>query len=133
MSAEPSIVELTDRTELEAVLGSDAGAVIIAFDPCPGRAAGDLCREIEPVAQRFGGAPIRFCKVRTDAHPELGRPFGIRTVPTVLCFVDGQIVDATVGRMDRMRLDKLTQNLLSRVVGDGFFSRLVAGLRRLAS
>lgn len=133
MSAEPSIVELTDPTELEAVLSSDAGAIIIAFDPCRGRADGDLSREIQPIALRFAGAPVRFCKVRTDLHPELGRPFGIRLVPTVLCFIDGRLVDSTVGRIDRMRLDKLTQTLLSRVVGDGFFSRLVAGLRRLAS
>jgi thioredoxin-like negative regulator of GroEL len=115
--------DLSSARDVDAIMSADAGAVIIDFwssEAGPSEAVADFCA----VAHDFADRPVRFCKVQTDAHPELLETFRIESVPTVLFALDGEILDAAVGRMDRERLRKKVRWLLSKQRGDGFFSRL---------
>jgi thioredoxin 1 len=49
----------------------------------------------ELAAERAGQAVI--AKVDLDAHPELGARYAIRSIPTLLVFRDGAVVDTIVG------------------------------------
>jgi len=58
------------------------------------------CRMIAPVveelAEEFEGK-ANICKVNTDEQQEIAAKYGIRSIPTILFFKDGQMVDQMVG------------------------------------
>ena len=58
------------------------------------------CRMIAPVieelAEDFDGK-AKICKVNTDEEQELGVKFGVRSIPTIIFFKDGEQVDSMVG------------------------------------
>ncbi len=58
------------------------------------------CRMIAPVIEElaadFEGKAV-VAKVNTDEAPEVAGQFGIRSIPTVLFFKDGELVDQMIG------------------------------------
>jgi len=50
-----------------------------------------MAPEVEKLAQQSTGSAL-IVKVDTDAVPELGERFGIRSIPTVAVFKNGQVV-----------------------------------------
>jgi len=58
------------------------------------------CRMIAPVieelAEDYEGKAV-IAKVNTDEAPEVAGQFGIRSIPTVLFFKDGELVDQMIG------------------------------------
>jgi len=58
------------------------------------------CRMIAPIieelAEDFDGK-AQVCKVNTDEEQEIAVKFGIRSIPTILFFKDGEMVDQMVG------------------------------------
>lgn len=58
------------------------------------------CRMLAPVidsiAEEFDGK-ANICKVNTDEQEALSAKFGIRSVPTIIYYKDGQEVDKTTG------------------------------------
>jgi thioredoxin 1 len=58
------------------------------------------CRMIAPVidelANDFAGQ-ANICKVNTDEEQELAVKFGVRSIPTILFFKDGKVVDQMIG------------------------------------
>jgi thioredoxin 1 len=62
------------------------------------------CRMIAPVieelAEDFEGK-ANICKVNTDEEQEIAVKFGIRSIPTVMFFKDGQVVDQIVGAVGK--------------------------------
>jgi len=58
------------------------------------------CRALTPVleklAEQYQGK-FRLAKVNSDDNPELSRQFGVRSIPSVKAFVDGQLVDEFLG------------------------------------
>ncbi|MCS0505191.1 thioredoxin family protein [Ancylobacter mangrovi] len=58
------------------------------------------CIALEPTYNEVAGelkGQANFGEVDIDQAPEIANAFGIRSVPTVLVFKDGQPVDAIVG------------------------------------
>ena len=69
------------------------------------------CKMIAPVLDeiaRENAETLRVVKVNVDENPSLLAKFGIRSVPTVLVFSDGQLKETLVGATSK-------QNLLSKV------------------
>ena len=67
------------------------------------------CRVIAPlldqVAEEFAGrAAVR--KVDVDAHQELAGRYGIRSIPTLMVFKDGEPVETFTGVQSRATLDQ---------------------------
>lgn len=58
------------------------------------------CKAIAPAlneiaAERAGRALV--AKVDVDAHPELAARYAVRSIPTLLVFRDGEVVDSMIG------------------------------------
>lgn len=51
-----------------------------------------LAPAIDQLAQEFEGK-AKICKVNTEAEPDLTAKYEIRSIPTILYFKDGKIVD----------------------------------------
>jgi len=86
-------IELT-KENFDEVVGSGVSLVDFWAPWC------GPCRMIAPVidelAEEYEGK-ANICKVNTDEQQEIAVKFGIRSIPTILFFKDGEIVDQMVG------------------------------------
>ena len=58
------------------------------------------CRMIAPVIEELAedyDGKAKICKVNTDEQPSIAGEYGIRSIPTILFFKDGELVDQMVG------------------------------------
>ena len=88
-------LEITDATFDEVVLKSDK-PVLVDFwaawcGPC--RMVGPI---IEEIATEYDGKAV-VGKVDVDANQEFAAKYGVRNIPTVLLFKNGEVVDKQVG------------------------------------
>ena len=58
---------------------------------------------IEELATEFDGQVV-VGKVDVDDHPNLAAQYGIRSIPTILLFKDGQVVERAVGVVSKQEL-----------------------------
>ena len=58
------------------------------------------CRMVSPIlseiAQEYEGK-VKVCKVNVDEEPELSARFNIMSIPSLLVFKNGQVVNTSVG------------------------------------
>jgi thioredoxin 1 len=92
-------IDVTDSTFDKVVINSDK-PVIVDFwaewcGPC--RMVGPIVKEI---SQDFEGRAV-VTKLDVDNNPEISAKFGIRNIPTILFFKNGQIVDKQVGAVPK--------------------------------
>ena len=73
------------------------------------------CRMIAPMvdelSQEYDGK-ISFAKVDVDSNPEISLKYGIRSIPTLLVFKDGQPVDQVIGAVPKGALKKRLDSAL---------------------
>lgn len=63
---------------------------------------------LEEAAEEFEGR-LKVAKVDVDAHPALAQKFGVRGIPTLLLFREGEVVAQRVGALGRAELQELIQ------------------------
>lgn len=74
------------------------------------------CRIVAPVveqlADEYADRGLRVGKVDVDANPKTAMKFGVRSIPTILFFRDGEVVDRLVGAMPKPQFEqKIVQHL----------------------
>lgn len=73
------------------------------------------CRMIGPIisklAEKYDGQ-IVVGKCDVEDNDDLAAEFGIRNIPTVLFFKNGQVVDKVVGAQSEAKLDEKFQSIL---------------------
>ncbi|MEP0264223.1 thioredoxin [Dokdonia sp.] len=104
-------LEITDATFEEAVLNSDK-PVLVDFwaawcGPC--RMVGPV---IEEIAGDYEGKAI-VGKVDVDANQEFAAKYGVRNIPTVLMFKNGEVVGRQVGVAPKDVYTKAIDELLN--------------------
>lgn len=68
------------------------------------------CRQIAPVFEELAGRyrdRATFAKVNVDEAQELAARFGVRAIPTLLVFREGEVVRQHVGAAARGQLESL--------------------------
>jgi thioredoxin 2 len=95
--AQPSEpVEIGDAADFDRVIGHASVPVVVDYwapwcGPCR-----MVAPELQKVAERQAGR-VLVVKVNTEALPELGARFGIRSIPTLAVFAQGREAARTSG------------------------------------
>jgi len=104
------LIPVTDASFAEEVLKSDQ-PVLVDFwaewcAPC--RALGPI---VESLSADYEGR-AKIAKVDIDANQQIAMQFGIRSIPTVMLFDKGQIVDTFVGVRPKSDYDAALNKVL---------------------
>lgn len=66
------------------------------------------CHRVAPVLEEVAkarGGRLRLGKLNIDENPRTPNRFQIRSIPTMLLFKDGRLVDGIVGAVPRMQIE----------------------------
>jgi thioredoxin 1 len=73
------------------------------------------CRMLGPVIDELAGdydGKANICKVNTDEEQDIAVKYGIRSIPSILFFKDGELVDTMVGAQPKGALTEKLDSLL---------------------
>lgn len=105
-----SVTPVTDSTFKQEVLESKIPVLVDFW-----AAWCDSCSLVDPVvdavAEQYNGQ-IKVVKVNTDENPDVASQYGIRSIPTMMLFKDGQRVDIVVGAVPKTTLTSGLQKYL---------------------
>lgn len=64
------------------------------------------CMMLKPIFEELSGEmpEVKFCKVDVDEERDLAIEYGVESIPTLLFFKGGELVDTLVGYRDKASL-----------------------------
>jgi thioredoxin len=104
------VLEVTDREFEDVVLKSEMPVVIDFWaEWCA------PCRTIAPIikdlAARYGDR-VRIVKMNIDENPNTPGTYGVRAIPTVYAFKNGQVVEQITGAKHKKHFEEMVEKLL---------------------
>jgi thioredoxin 1 len=73
------------------------------------------CRMIAPIVEEMADeyeGKAKICKLDVDNNQQVAMQFGIRSIPTVLIFKNGEVADSIIGAVPKQQIvDKLESQL----------------------
>ncbi|BAZ84651.1 thioredoxin [Dolichospermum compactum] len=102
--------QVTDSTFQQKVIDSDVPVLVDFWAPWCGP-----CRMVAPVVDEIAtqyGEQLKVVKVNTDENPQIASQYGIRSIPTLMIFKDGQKVDMVVGAVPKTTLSNTLEKYL---------------------
>jgi thioredoxin 1 len=74
------------------------------------------CRMVAPVVHELAGeyaGRVKVCKLDVDAAQKTAAAYGIRSIPTLLIFKGGKVVDQVVGAVPKAEIEKRLDRALA--------------------
>ena len=73
------------------------------------------CKQIGPILEELSNQyenKLKIFKINIDENPQIPQKYGVRGIPTLMLFKDGNLIDSKVGSLPKSALENwLTQNL----------------------
>lgn len=103
-------IEITDANFEQEVLKSDKPVLIdfwaVWCGPCK-----MVAPVVEEIANEYDGK-LKVGKLDVDSNPEVSMKFGIRSIPTLMVFKGGKVVEQIIGAVPKRNLlDKLIPHI----------------------
>jgi len=104
MAESNGIKQVTDQDFEKTVLQAGKPAFVDFWAPLCGP-----CRIIGPIVEELAPSYNEravITKMNVDENPEVAQKYGVTSIPTLMMFKDGKLVDRVVGAMPKGELQK---------------------------
>ena len=108
--AEEKVITVTDADFEEKVLKSGQPVMVDFWAAWCGP-----CRMMTPVVDELAGVydgKVVVAKMNVDENPQTPAKYGVRGIPNIKLFQDGQVVDEIVGAVPRQKLEELIKKVV---------------------
>jgi thioredoxin 1 len=101
--ASNDLVILQDSTFEQEVLKSDIPVLVdfwaVWCGPCKA-----IAPAVDDLAREYKGK-VKVAKMNVDEHQQVPQQYGIRSIPTLLLFKGGRVVDTIIGAVPKAKLE----------------------------
>ncbi len=109
--SEENLLHVSDE-DFEAEILNSEKPVLVDFwaawcGPCKA-----IAPTIEALAEEYAGQ-IRVAKLDVDNNPKSAMKFGIKAIPTMIMFKDGEVSDQITGAVGKAQLEEAIKKVLS--------------------
>jgi thioredoxin 1 len=104
------IMEIEDNSFDTEVLQSDKPVLVDFWAPWCGP-----CKAIGPVVEELSeafGSKVKFTKCNVDNSPVTPGKYGIKAIPTLIFFKDGNVVEQITGMVAKSKLEEAINGML---------------------
>lgn len=108
---EGKLIDVDDANFESSVLQSKLLVVVDFWAPWCGP-----CKAVSPIIEKMAAAhegKVQFVKMNIDNNSGTAQQYGIKSVPTIMFFKDGQMVDKLVGMVTAAKLEESLQGALA--------------------
>ncbi len=105
-----AVLEVNDSVFEEEVLKSGTPVLVDFWAPWCGP-----CKVVSPIVQEIADAysgKLKVAKLNVDDNQETTVKFGIRSIPTIILFKDGEALDQVIGAVPKSELENLVSKVL---------------------
>jgi thioredoxin 2 len=103
-------VEVTDNSFAREVLSSDTSVLVDCWAPWCGP-----CRKLAPVMEELAAEyanGVKIAKLNVDENPATASQYGIQSIPTMLFFKEGKLVQKLVGALPKEEIEKTLLSII---------------------
>lgn len=104
------VTETTDKSFEEDVLKSNIPVVVDLWAPWCGP-----CKMVAPIVEKLSGdfqGKVKFFKLNVDQNPDSAAKYHVMSIPTLLFFKEGKVVDTVIGAVPERTLKPKVDNIV---------------------